>query len=96
MAFMGPMRIIKTEYSAFVDSEQMRQEKSEIVSDDLIFPVDPDFLAKNAYSTGAPVSRFVVGFLAKIISSTHIIVQMMRVTQHLKSRLSRCKPDCPR
>ena len=86
MAFMGPMRIIEAEYSAFVDSGQMRQEKSEIVSNDLIFPVDPDLLAKNAYSTGTPKSRFVIGNLAKIASSAHRILQMMHVKQHLKSR----------
>jgi len=71
MAFMGPMRIIEAEYSAFVDSGQMRQQKSEIVSNDLIFPVDPDLLAKNAYSTGTPKSRLVIGNLAKIASPAH-------------------------
>jgi hypothetical protein len=93
MAFMGAMRMIKAEYAAFVDSGQMRQEKSEIVLNDLTFPVNPDLLTKNAYSAGTPKSRLVIGFLAKITSSAHIhtMPQVMLLMQHL--HCSRCKPD---
>jgi hypothetical protein len=83
MAFMGPMRIIKAEYSPFVDSEQVRQEKSQIVSTHLIFLVDPNLLAEDAYSAGTPKSRFVIGNLAKIASSSHKILQMLHEMQHL-------------
>jgi hypothetical protein len=84
---MGPVRIVKAKYSAFVDSGRMRQEEGEIVPNDLIFPVNPDLLAKNTYSAGTPKSSFVIGFFAKIALCAHITLQMMRVTQHLITSL---------
>lgn len=85
MPFMGAMPIIKAEYTAFIYSGQMRQEKGEIVLNDLVLFIDPDLFAKNAYPTGTPKSCFVIGLLAKITSSAHIqtISQVMRLTQHL-------------
>ena len=72
MALMGAMRIIEAEYSPFVYPEQMRKDKSEIVLNNIIFAIDPDLLAKNAYSAGAFKPCFVIGFLAEISSSNHV------------------------
>ena len=85
MALMGSMCIIEAEHAPFVYPEQVRKDKSEIVLNDFIFPIDPDLLAKDSYTAGASKSRFVIGFLAEISSSYHVsmICQVMLYAQHL-------------
>lgn len=71
MTLMGAMCVIKAKYAAFVYSGQVRQEKGEIVLDDLAFSVDPDLFAEDADPSGTPKPGFVIGFLAMTTPSAH-------------------------
>ena len=68
----------------------MRQQKSEVVSNHFFPIVDPNFLPKDAEASGTPEIRFVIGILAKAGPLAHrtILLQMMRLEQHLLSNSS--------
>jgi hypothetical protein len=85
MPFMDPVCVIEAQDAAMVDAREMRQYKGEIVTNDDALFIGPDLLAKDADPTGTPQSSYVVGFLAKLIPSTHgeMLSQVMHITPHL-------------
>ena len=68
---MDSMSVIETEHATVVDRSYMRKQKSEVAADDLVFLIDPDFFAKNAYSIPAAEASFVVGILPQASLSAH-------------------------
>jgi len=85
MPLMESMRVIEAKYAAVVDKCQMRQEKGEIVENNLLLRINPNFFAKNAGAARTPKAGFKIGILAQVSSCTHgaILPQVMLGKQHL-------------
>jgi hypothetical protein len=68
---MHPMSIIEPKHSAVVPIKQVGQQECEVVANNLLVLVDPDFFPENAYTPGAPKSSFVVGVFARAVLAAH-------------------------
>ena len=85
MALVDPVGVVKTKDTPVVDSGQVGQEEGKIVSNDLLFCVDPDLFTQNPDSVCTPKMSFVIGDLAQADVSAHkrSLVQMTLLMQHL-------------
>jgi hypothetical protein len=87
MELVDPVGVVKTKDAPMVDSGQVGQEEGEIVSNDLLFCVDPDLFTQNPDSACSPKMSFVIGDLAQagVSAQNEILTQVMRITQHLNA-----------
>ena len=86
MALVSTVCVIEAEHTPIIDSQQVGQKEGQIVANDLVFRVDPDFFSDHTDSTGTPKFVLQVGVLAKPNLSGHalILVQVMHLTQQLE------------
>ena len=63
MAFMNAVGVVKSEHPAIIRVKQMRQQKCQVLANNLLIRIHPNFFSQNTYATGAPKAGFVVGIL---------------------------------
>jgi hypothetical protein len=71
VAFVDAVGVVVTENMPVVGSEDVRKKEGEIVANNLVLPVDPDFFAQNANPARTPEDSFVVSVLPQADLSAH-------------------------